>query len=219
MNFEQLFFAELRMPAFHSTKRVAATLVVQWLRNFASSQSDSSKQNLPCRNSRIARASVHTTEPTRIRVHSLFSLIELMTTHGRPLQQDLPGWRSQSKETFLNSSEGDTIINFQHSRGPLLGGKVIVPYTVLVQEGRMTVLTITAKGQVTLKQDLLKHLGVSPGEKIEADKLPDGRIVVRAMAQDGAITDFVGCLARRRGPKLTIDEINEIAMQGWAKAK
>jgi len=43
----------------------------------------------------------------------------------------------------------------------------------------MTILTITAKGQVTLKQDLLKHLGVSPGEKIEADKLPDGRIVVR----------------------------------------
>ena len=83
----------------------------------------------------------------------------------------------------------------------------------------MTVLTITAKGQVTLKQDLLKHLGVSPGEKIEADKLPDGRIIVRAMVQDGAITDFVGCLARPRGPKFTIDEINEIAMQGWAKAK
>ena len=81
----------------------------------------------------------------------------------------------------------------------------------------MTVLTITAKGQVTLKQDLLKHLGVSPGEKIEADKLPHGRIVVRAMTQDGAITDFVGCLAQRRG--LTIDEINEIATQGWAKTK
>jgi antitoxin PrlF len=37
----------------------------------------------------------------------------------------------------------------------------------------MTALTITAKGQVMLKQDLLKHLGVSPGKKIEADKLPD----------------------------------------------
>jgi antitoxin PrlF len=84
----------------------------------------------------------------------------------------------------------------------------------------MTVLTITAKGQVTLKQDLLKHLGVSPGEKIEADKLPDGRIVVRAMAQDGVITDFLGCLAQRQGPKkLTIDEMNAIARQGWAKAK
>lgn len=83
----------------------------------------------------------------------------------------------------------------------------------------MTVLTITAKGQVTLKQDLLKHLGVGPGEKIEADKLPDGRVVVRAVAQDGAITDFLGCLAERQGPKLTIDEMNEIATQGWARTK
>ena len=37
--------------------------------------------------------------------------------------------------------------------------------------------------------------------------------------QDGAITDFLGCLAQRRAPKLTIDEMNEIARQGWAKAK
>lgn len=83
----------------------------------------------------------------------------------------------------------------------------------------MTRLTITAKGQVTLKQELLKHLGVSPGEKIEADKLPDGRILVRAAVQDGSIGDFIGCLSKRGGPKLTIEEINEIAAQGWAKAK
>ena len=83
----------------------------------------------------------------------------------------------------------------------------------------MTTLTITAKGQVTLKQDLLKHLGVSPGEKVEADKLPDGRIVVRPVAQDCTITDFIGCLAQRRGPKLTIDEVNEIATQGWARTR
>jgi len=83
----------------------------------------------------------------------------------------------------------------------------------------MIVLTITAKGQVTLKRDLLKHLGVGPGEKIEADKLPDGRIIVRAMGQDGNIADFVGCLAQRRGPKFTVDEMNEIATEGWAKAK
>ena len=83
----------------------------------------------------------------------------------------------------------------------------------------MTTLTVTAKGQITLKQDLLKHLGVSPGEKIEADKLPDGRIVVRAVAQDGEIANFIGCLAQRRGPKFTIEEMNEIAAEGWAKAK
>ena len=83
----------------------------------------------------------------------------------------------------------------------------------------MTTLTVTAKGQVTLKQDLLNHLGVAPGEKIEADKLPDGRIMVRAAAQDGTIADFIGCLSRRGGRKLTIQEINAIAAKGWAKAR
>lgn len=83
----------------------------------------------------------------------------------------------------------------------------------------MTTLTVTAKGQITLKQDLLKHLGVAPGETIEADKLPDGRIVVRAAVPDGTIKDFVGCLSRRGGRKLTIEEMNTIATKGWAKGK
>jgi len=83
----------------------------------------------------------------------------------------------------------------------------------------MTKLTITAKGQVTLKQDLLNHLGVGPGEKIEADKLPNGRIVVRAASQDGTIADFIGCLSHRDGRKLTIDDMSEIATEGWARAK
>ena len=80
-------------------------------------------------------------------------------------------------------------------------------------------LTITAKGQVTLKQELLKHLGVAPGDRIEADKLPDGRVVVRAAEQNGRIGDFIGCLSQKKGPRLTIDEINEIAARAWAKAK
>ena len=83
----------------------------------------------------------------------------------------------------------------------------------------MTRLTITAKGQVTLKQELLKHLGVGPGEKIDADKLPDGRILVSAAAQDGTIGDFIGCLSQRGGRKLTLEEMNEITTQGWAKSK
>jgi bifunctional DNA-binding transcriptional regulator/antitoxin component of YhaV-PrlF toxin-antitoxin module len=83
----------------------------------------------------------------------------------------------------------------------------------------VTKLTVTAKGQITLKQDLLKHLGVGPGEKIDADKLPDGRIVVRAASQDGVISDFIGCLSRRAGRRLTTDKINEIASRGWAREK
>jgi bifunctional DNA-binding transcriptional regulator/antitoxin component of YhaV-PrlF toxin-antitoxin module len=83
----------------------------------------------------------------------------------------------------------------------------------------MPTLTVTAKGQITLKKDLLKHLGVAPGDRIDADKLPDGRIVVRASAADGTISDFIGCLSKRGGPRLTIDKINEIARQAWAKTK
>jgi hypothetical protein len=33
----------------------------------------------------------------------------------------------------------------------------------------MATLTVTAKGQVTLRRDLLEHLGVRPGEKITVD--------------------------------------------------
>lgn len=83
----------------------------------------------------------------------------------------------------------------------------------------MTTLTITAKGQITLKRDLLKHLGVGPGEKIQADKLRDGRIVVRAVSPNGMIADFIGCLSKEAWPKLTIEEMNAIAIRGWAKAK
>ena len=83
----------------------------------------------------------------------------------------------------------------------------------------MTTLTVTAKGQITLKQDLLEHLGVEPGQKIEAEPLPNGRVVVRAAAQNGTISDFIGCLSQPGGPKLTNAEINEIASEGWAKSR
>ncbi len=56
----------------------------------------------------------------------------------------------------------------------------------------MTTLTVTAKGQVTLRKDLLAHLGVRPGEKIIVEALPDGRIQARAVpppASRGQISD------------------------------
>jgi bifunctional DNA-binding transcriptional regulator/antitoxin component of YhaV-PrlF toxin-antitoxin module len=80
----------------------------------------------------------------------------------------------------------------------------------------MKTLTVTAKGQVTLRRDLLKHLGVEPGQKIEVDKLPDGRITVTAAVRKGTISDFIGCLSQKDGPVLTIDEMSKIATKGWA---
>ena len=62
----------------------------------------------------------------------------------------------------------------------------------------MSTLTVTAKGQVTLRKDLLEHLGVHPGEKITVDKLPDGRIEVKAARPTGKISDAFGMLKSKR---------------------
>ena len=83
----------------------------------------------------------------------------------------------------------------------------------------MSTLTITAKGQVTLRKDLLEHLGVHPGEKIAVDKLPDGRIEVKAARPAGKISDAFNFLKRKKGPSLSIEEINKIAARGWARRR
>jgi bifunctional DNA-binding transcriptional regulator/antitoxin component of YhaV-PrlF toxin-antitoxin module len=80
----------------------------------------------------------------------------------------------------------------------------------------MSTLTVTAKGQVTLRQELLDHLGVHPGEKITVDKLPDSRIEMKAVRPTGKISDVFGLLKRKNGPTLSIEEINEVARRGWA---
>lgn len=80
----------------------------------------------------------------------------------------------------------------------------------------MTRLTITTKGQITLKRELLRHLNVGPGQQVEADKLPNGGIVVRASSPTGSMDDFIGSLAGKNTPRLTLEEIQEIAEKGWA---
>ena len=80
----------------------------------------------------------------------------------------------------------------------------------------MSTLTVTAKGQVTLRKDLLNHLGVQPGERIAVEKLPDGRIEVRAARAGGQISDAFGLLKREKGPRLSIEEMGEIAADSWA---
>jgi AbrB family looped-hinge helix DNA binding protein len=83
----------------------------------------------------------------------------------------------------------------------------------------MTTLTVTAKGQVTLRKDILRHLGVQPGEKIAVDMLPDGRIEVRAARPAGKISDAFNFLKRKNGPSLSIAQMNEIAARGWARKR
>jgi bifunctional DNA-binding transcriptional regulator/antitoxin component of YhaV-PrlF toxin-antitoxin module len=79
-----------------------------------------------------------------------------------------------------------------------------------------TTLTITAKGQVTLRKEVLRHLGVAPGDKLAVDMLPGGRAGLRAVKPEGAIQEFIGSLQRPGTKPLSIEEISEAAARGWA---
>jgi hypothetical protein len=80
----------------------------------------------------------------------------------------------------------------------------------------MRTLTITATGQFTQRKDLLEHLGVRPGGKITVDKLPDGRIEVKAARPAGKISDAFNFLKKDDGPLLLVEKMVEIAARGWA---
>lgn len=84
----------------------------------------------------------------------------------------------------------------------------------------MATLTVTSKGQVTLRKEVLKHLGIAPGDKIDLDLRPDGTMVARAAAKapSGSIENFIGMLASKNGPHLTIEEISKVTADGWASA-
>ena len=63
---------------------------------------------------------------------------------------------------------------------------------------------------------MLQHLGIRPGEKIELDKLPDGRVALKAARPAGVIDGFLGLLAGKTTKAATLEEINEAAEAGWA---
>ena len=84
----------------------------------------------------------------------------------------------------------------------------------------MTTLTVTARGQVTFRKDVLRHMGIAPGENVELDKLPDGRVVLRAARPTGNIVDrFLGLLAGKTRKVATLVEIGKAAAAGWSAHK
>lgn len=80
----------------------------------------------------------------------------------------------------------------------------------------MTTLTVTAKGQLTLRKEVLAHLGVEPGDKVEVELMPDGRGVLRAARPSADIGDFVGLLAGKARKVASLKEMEDAAQQGWA---
>ncbi len=83
----------------------------------------------------------------------------------------------------------------------------------------MSSLAVTMKGEVTLERELLQHLGVRPGERIEFDKMPGGEIRIRAARPTGPINDSIGRHAGKVRKPISIEEMNEVAAAGWAGEK
>jgi len=80
----------------------------------------------------------------------------------------------------------------------------------------MATLKVTERGQVTFRKEVLQHLGVRPGDRIELNLLPNGRGMLEAARPKGSMKDFVGRLKGRSRKVATIEEINEAAARGWA---
>jgi len=77
-----------------------------------------------------------------------------------------------------------------------------------------TTLTVTAKGQITLKRRLLEHLGVKPGDQITVDlSIPDGA-VLRAVPRTG-IDAFFECLPDK-GISASVEDMNKAIEDAWA---
>jgi bifunctional DNA-binding transcriptional regulator/antitoxin component of YhaV-PrlF toxin-antitoxin module len=79
----------------------------------------------------------------------------------------------------------------------------------------MATLTVTEQGQVTFRKEVLEHLGIRRGDKIELKLAPGGRATLEAARPTGSIQSFIGLLAGKSATVLTIDEMNEAIADGW----
>lgn len=66
--------------------------------------------------------------------------------------------------------------------------------------------TVTTKGQVTIPKPVRDRLGIKPGNAVEFELAPDGRVVLRKTSGRRPISRFEA-LRGRAGKGLSTDEI------------
>ncbi len=81
---------------------------------------------------------------------------------------------------------------------------------------QLATLTVTAKGQVTLRKEVLKHLGVQPGDKVVLDLLPGGEVKVHAARPKRSWDEISGFLKGKTTKVASLEEINDAIEKGWA---
>ncbi len=77
----------------------------------------------------------------------------------------------------------------------------------------MSSYTVTSKEQITLRTDVLAHLGMRPGDKLESDLLTDRRMQLKSKWRTSAVAVF-GMLAKPQA-SFSVEEMKEIAASGW----
>jgi bifunctional DNA-binding transcriptional regulator/antitoxin component of YhaV-PrlF toxin-antitoxin module len=82
-------------------------------------------------------------------------------------------------------------------------------------DDKAAILTMTSKGQVTLRKDLRAHLRLKAGQQLVARKTPDGSLVL-SRAPSGKISDAFNLFRAPKGKALSIEDMNDIIADGWA---
>jgi AbrB family looped-hinge helix DNA binding protein len=77
-----------------------------------------------------------------------------------------------------------------------------------------TELTVTAKGQVTLKKSLLEHLGVKPGDRLVVSMKPNGHVELEPSARRRDISGLRGLLWKPDQPVVTLEEMQDAIAMG-----
>jgi bifunctional DNA-binding transcriptional regulator/antitoxin component of YhaV-PrlF toxin-antitoxin module len=73
----------------------------------------------------------------------------------------------------------------------------------------MIELTVTAKGQVTLRKSVLAHLRVKPGEKVSVSLLPGGRAVLAPAVGAHDIRLLRGALRRKGRRRVSLKDMQK----------
>ena len=80
-------------------------------------------------------------------------------------------------------------------------------------------LTVTTRGQITLRKEVLQHLGIRPGGKLEVDLLPGSKAQLKAIHGQGSFADLKGILrGKTNGRRLSIEQLNDAIADAGARA-